>query len=149
VATQQPGDQRQAQAQAQAQVLHWHLEPSPAALGRMRRELGGALERCGMSDDAHEIVLLVAYELAANAVEHVGGPVKIAAALSAGRVRIEVHDGSPQAPQARAPDHSVLRGRGLQVVDGLASRWSWCTNSEGNGKTVWAEIDTDQPSGHS
>ena len=126
------------------QVLRWRLDSSAAAVGHMRRELGVALDRCGMSDDAHEMVLLVAYELAANAVEHVGGPVEVVTTLSAGSVRIEVSDGSPEAPLLRPRDPLALRGRGLQVVDGLASRWSW--NAEDTGKTVWAEVLTDRPS---
>jgi anti-sigma regulatory factor (Ser/Thr protein kinase) len=125
------------------QVLHWHLNSSAAALSRMRHELDIALGLRGMSDDAHESVLLVAYELAANAVEHVGGPVDVIATLSAGSVRIEVSDGSPAAPQLRPHDPLAMRGRGLQVVDGLASRWSW--SAQGGRKTVWADVPTDRP----
>jgi anti-sigma regulatory factor (Ser/Thr protein kinase) len=126
----------------QPPVLQWHLEPSAAAVGRMRHELGAALDLRGVADDAHEAVLLVAYELAANAVEHVGSPVHVVATFSAGSVRIAVTDGSPDSPRLRPPNSVALRGRGLQMVDGLANRWSW--SRDGDGKTVWADLPTDR-----
>jgi anti-sigma regulatory factor (Ser/Thr protein kinase) len=130
---------------AYPQVLHWHLESSAAAVGRMRHELGDALNRCGVPDEAHEVVLLVANELAANAVEHVGSEVEVVAAFRSGSVRIAVSDDSPRAPRLRRYDPRARRGRGLQMVDGLASRWNW--SADGLGKTVWAEVPTDSSPG--
>jgi anti-sigma regulatory factor (Ser/Thr protein kinase) len=125
---------------AYPQVLNWHLESSAAAVGRMRQELGDALDRCDVPDDAHEVVLLVANELAVNAVEHVGGEVDVLAAFRPGSVWIAVSDDSPRGPRLRPYDPRARRGRGLQMVDGLASRWSW--SADGLGKTVWAEVPT-------
>ena len=126
---------------AYPQVLHWHLESSATAVGRMRRELRDALDRHGVRGDAHEVVLIVANELAANAVEHVGSHVEVVAAFRPGTVRIAVSDDSPHGPRLRRYDPRAPRGRGLQMVDGLASLWSW--SADGLGKTVWAEIPTD------
>lgn len=125
---------------ASPQVLHWHLEPSAAAVGRLRHELQDALDRRGVPDESQHVVLIVANELAANAVEHVGGAVEVVAAFSPGWVRIAVSDDSPRAPRVRPHDPRAPRGRGLQMVDVLASRWSWSV--DGIGKTVWAEMPT-------
>ncbi len=126
----------------QPPVLQWHLEPSAAAVGRMRHELDVALDLRRIPGDAHEAVLLVAYELAANAVEHGGSPVRVVATFSAGSVRVAVSDRSPDSPRLRPPNSVALRGRGLQMVDGLANRWSW--SRDGGGKTVWADLPTDR-----
>jgi anti-sigma regulatory factor (Ser/Thr protein kinase) len=124
----------------QPRVLHWHLESSAEAVRRMRRDLGRALDLRNVSDDAHEAVLLVANELVANAVEHVGSRVHVVAAFCTRSVRIAVSDDSPDAPRLQPPDPFARRGRGLQMVDDLAS-W-WCSTVERGGKTVWAEVPT-------
>jgi anti-sigma regulatory factor (Ser/Thr protein kinase) len=121
-------------------VLRWRLEASAAAVGCVRRELRDALRRRGVSGEPLDVVLLVANELVANAVEHVGHLVEVVAAFSHGSVRISVSDESTRVPRLRPFDPRAPRGRGLQMVDGLASRWSWCTDSLG--KTVWADVPT-------
>jgi anti-sigma regulatory factor (Ser/Thr protein kinase) len=123
-------------------ALHWRFPAAAAAVGLVRRELGDALQRRHVPDDAHEAVLLVANELAANAVEHGEGPVDVRATFSDGSVRIAVGDASADPPRLRAPSTSSLRGRGLQVVDALATSWHWST--DGTGKTVWADVPTDR-----
>lgn len=125
---------------AEPHVMHWHLEASATAVGHMRHELGAALALRGVPCEAYEAVLLVANELAANAVEHVGSRVHVVAAFAPGSVRIGVSDGSPDTPRLRPPDPHAPRGRGLLMVDGLATRWCW--SLEDVGKTVWAEVPT-------
>jgi anti-sigma regulatory factor (Ser/Thr protein kinase) len=124
----------------QPRALHWNLDSSAEAVRHMRHELDVALDLRNVPGDAHEAVLLVANELAANAVEHVGSRVHVVAAFTTGSVRIGVSDASPDAPRLQPPNPFAARGRGLQLVDGLASRWSWSTR--GSGKTVWAEVPT-------
>jgi anti-sigma regulatory factor (Ser/Thr protein kinase) len=126
----------------QPRVLHWDLDSSAEAVRRMRRELDLALDLRNVPGDAHEAVLLVANELAANAVEHVGSRVHVVAVFSGRSVRIGVSDASPDAPRLQPPNPFTRRGRGLQLVDGLASRWSWSAGGGGKGKTVWAEVPT-------
>lgn len=123
------------------QVLSWHLEPSAVAVGRMRNDLAMVLDQHGLPENAREAVLLVANELVANAVEHAGSPVQVVVAVLPGTVRIEVRDGSPGAPRLQPINPYAARGRGLQMVDGLASSWSW--SADGAGKTVWAEVPAD------
>lgn len=88
-------------------------------------------------DDA----LLVADELASNAHRHGMAPrVCRLVLLDQGRcLRIEVDDASPYQPLIRTPDRSG--GRGLVLVDRLAS--SWGVQHHGQHKTVWAELDLD------
>jgi anti-sigma regulatory factor (Ser/Thr protein kinase) len=89
-------------------------------------------------DFCDELRLLVT-ELAANAVLHGKPDVHLEACVVAlRRVRIEVSDGSPELPQLR--DHSVhsISGRGLHLVDALASAWG--ASPRLNGKVVWFEL---------
>jgi hypothetical protein len=97
------------------------------------------------SDVSCTVALLVA-ELAANAVRHgrVRGRdfhLRLTHQARTGLIRVEVSDASPQCPPTSAPtpcsdDES---GRGLLLVDVLATRWG-ATPRVPFGKTVWAEV---------
>ncbi|MFI0978900.1 ATP-binding protein [Streptomyces sp. NPDC021093] len=106
----------------------------------------------GETSDA--VALLVA-ELAANAVRHGAVPgrdFRLALALhpaeeppAALLLRIEVSDARPEkrprlSPPAEAETDVATSGRGLLLVDHLATRWG-ATDRHQVGKTVWAELD--------
>jgi hypothetical protein len=56
------------------------------------------------------------------------------------RLRVEVYDaGARTAPQRRAHDLEAPGGRGLELVDALASRWGTLGGPEG--RVVWFELD--------
>ncbi|MFF2699790.1 ATP-binding protein [Streptomyces cyaneofuscatus] len=91
-------------------------------------------------------VALVVAELAANAVRHGSLPgrefaVRVDHEGAASRFRIEVSD----ARLGRTPEEAVLppddreSGRGLFLVECLATRWGWEPRHP-IGKTVWAEV---------
>jgi len=87
-------------------------------------------------DDA----VLVTDELVTNAVRH-GGPwrtCRLALTNGGATLRIEVIDGATAPPRFRRPDSTG--GRGLVLVDQLASAWGVVRHH--HGKTVWAEMTT-------
>lgn len=90
-------------------------------------------------DDA----ILVADELVTNALRHGQAPrsFRLAVLHHGRRLRIEVEDASPQQPKIRTPDHTG--GRGLILVDQLASQWG--VDYHDDYKTVWAELALDTP----
>ncbi|MFE6771150.1 ATP-binding protein [Streptomyces griseus] len=105
-----------------------------------------------MSDASCSVALVVA-ELAANAVCH--GRLRgrnfhvwVDYELPAARFRIEVSDAvlgrTPEAP-ALPPDDQES-GRGLFLVECLATRWGWEPRNP-IGKTVWAEVAAEPPTG--
>jgi hypothetical protein len=57
---------------------------------------------------------------------------------SAGTVRVEVADGSPVEPVRRMFVDTSPTGRGLYLLDRLATRWG--IDASDDGKTVWFEI---------
>jgi anti-sigma regulatory factor (Ser/Thr protein kinase) len=85
-------------------------------------------------------------ELAANAVRHGRVPrrdfaLRLVHRPAAALIRVEVSDTNPALPVRLAPAPADADGgRGLLLVDALASRWG-VTERTGPGKTVWAELD--------
>lgn len=106
-----------------------------------------AMAAWGLEDDA-ETAALVMSELVANAVRHARGPRIV---LSVNRpavdlVYLAVTDRSPdRQPQLRTPDEEAVHGRGLLLVDDLATRWGFDLlrsrrSGELSAKRVWAEL---------
>ncbi|HCA84321.1 MAG TPA: hypothetical protein DEQ61_01700 [Streptomyces sp.] len=124
---------------------------SPQGARLARRLAVRRLEEWGhppASDTSCTVALLVA-ELAANAVRHGRVPerdfgLRLAFEARTRVIRIEVSDACPDrpptSPQAPAPD--AESGRGLLLVDILATRWG-VTLRDFVGKTVWAEVAAD------
>lgn len=55
-----------------------------------------------------------------------------------GSVWVGVQDGSPTLPALRQYERSAATGRGLQMVERLASRWG--VDVDDGSKTVWFEL---------
>ena len=83
-------------------------------------------------------LLLCLSEVVTNAVLHAVPPIHVLGDVVGSKVRIEVSDGSIAAPLRRTPKNSSPTGRGLILLDHLASAWG--VDITGSGKTVWFEI---------
>lgn len=83
-------------------------------------------------------VLLVS-ELVTNAVLHGLPPVHCSVTLDRDGVRVEVSDSSPVSPSLREVRRRATNGRGLRLVEMLASAWG-CDAIPGDGKSVWFDI---------
>ena len=93
-------------------------------------------------DDLVECAELGTAELVANAILHGMAPISVRVRGTATHPRIEVTDGSPQAPvppaHAADPDDFLATfGRGLSIV--AMSAIAWGASIEGDGKVVWFE----------
>lgn len=82
---------------------------------------------------------LLTDELVANVVHHVGSPMTVRASVEGAALRIEVDDPSTEMPKLRSPGPHEAHGRGILLVDALATQWG--TDIHDHGKTVWFEID--------
>jgi hypothetical protein len=91
------------------------------------------------SDDLGSALSLLVSELVANAVAH-GLPQVHLDVRMEGRslIRVEVSDGSRSLPELRAPSLDSSSGRGLQLVDAMASTWG--AQLQPHGKVVWFEL---------
>jgi hypothetical protein len=83
---------------------------------------------------------LIVSELVTNAVQHGSGEIELQIRVQDDSVFIAVDDDDPKAPVLRRVDVDSARGRGVFIVDHLARRWG-TTVKQGDGKSVWAEID--------
>ena len=103
-----------------------------------RKFLAGVLDSSLLAADA----LTCLSELASNSVLHSssrrpGGSFAVRASLHSGVLRVEVEDeGGPWESQRELDGQG---GRGLLVVDGLASDWSISGDGTGS-RIVWFEI---------
>jgi anti-sigma regulatory factor (Ser/Thr protein kinase) len=91
-------------------------------------------------DGFGEVTEVLTSELVSNVVRYVGAPMTLRAFRQPFSIRVEVDDPSDDLPLAQHPDPLDERGRGLHLVDALATRWGVTPHGE-RGKTVWFEID--------
>jgi anti-sigma regulatory factor (Ser/Thr protein kinase) len=109
---------------------------TPAAA---RRFVRSALESVEADPVVVETAELLTTELVTNAIVHAGGKSHLFIRAAKGVVRVEITDPDDRLPAMAAPDTDSPGGRGLVIVNGLASAWGVQTTSKG-GKTVWFEL---------
>lgn len=93
-------------------------------------------------DGFGDVTELLATELVANVVTHVGRPMTLRVYRSPSTMRVEIDDPSSQVPVVRHPGQADEHGRGVLLVDQLANAWGVELRGDSTGgKTVWFEID--------
>ena len=105
----------------------------------IRHDMILALRTWGLDDLIDDITMVVT-ELMTNAILHTETP-KIGATITRvgnQTVRLEVRDRSPKEPHAPRTGNTDESGRGIALVDALASAWGW--ERIFDGKKVWAEV---------
>ena len=112
---------------------------TPASAGEARRFVESVMADAGLDDLAYTATMLVS-ELVANAILHTGTRLTVVVAPDGDRVRIEVHDGSPQLPVRKHYSNMSGTGRGLMLVERMAATWG-TDRTAGGGKVVWFELD--------
>jgi anti-sigma regulatory factor (Ser/Thr protein kinase) len=123
----------------------WDLPRSTSAPRTARGLLTAQLVAWDVDEPERAAAAMVATELVTNAVQHAATPAHLGVQYDGIVVVIEVRDGCPEAPRLQQPTVEAKKGRGLQLVDRLAARWSWVVHSAG--KTIWADIHQyDDPS---
>lgn len=91
------------------------------------------------ADDISIDIELVVSELATNAALHGQFPVQARLLNLGTTMRVEVEDASAQLPMPLQPSPEAMTGRGLGVVNALATRWG-ADLVPGGGKVVWADF---------
>lgn len=111
--------------------------PDLASLGAARRFARAAAERWGV--DPTDVTLIVG-ELVANAVIHAQTAFTVSLTRHDRRVSIEVTDESACSVRHTAVSPDSQTGRGLLIVERLATDWG-IRQVPAGGKVVWAELD--------
>jgi len=108
-----------------------------AQLSRVRAFVAEELRtfgRPGLIDDA----VLVASELASNALLHANGIVRVSVTEHGDALRIAVHDRTRVPPVIARQSLEAMTGRGLRLVASLANEWG--AEPTRDGKFVWADL---------
>jgi anti-sigma regulatory factor (Ser/Thr protein kinase) len=106
------------------------------SVGRARSAIREAL--VGLSDDVVEVSALLTNELVANAIAHGEGSISLSMEIRSDWVRVAVRDEGTVLPVLRESNPRAENGRGLSIVDSLATRWG--VDPAGHGKSVWFEV---------
>jgi phosphoserine phosphatase RsbU/P len=114
------------------------LDPEERSAAVARRAVEGALAKAGFGHLLDEALLLVT-ELVTNAVVHAGTLVDLQILTDDAGLRVEVADAGPGGfVQQGPPDDTREGGRGLFLLDALATEWG--TSSSAGRKAVWFRL---------
>ncbi|MDX6359609.1 MAG: hypothetical protein QOH37_2663 [Nocardioidaceae bacterium] len=124
-----------------AQVAVREVLPDPAAVGEARRFLRSVLDEWDVDQDITDTAVLCVSELVTNAVIHSHTECSVRMVLEPNVLTTTVHDHGARDVTAPEPLDDPLRihGRGLQLVEALASRWGYELDEDGT--TVWFVLD--------
>ena len=117
------------------------LDAAELSAQAARQLLREVCAEAGVRRETTETALLLTSELVTNAVVHASARPVLDVAVQPSTLRVSVEDDG--AGQPRVPvDNPVLAegGRGLFLVDALATRWG-TEAREPRGKAVWFELD--------
>lgn len=110
----------------------------PASAGRARRFVDATL-RTWECNALVDVASLLVSELVANSVLHAGTPITVVITRLPRRLRIEVQDGDARVPALKHYSTLATTGRGLMLVERMASDWG--VRRTLTGKGVWFELD--------
>ncbi len=114
----------------------YQLPASTSSAALARRLLRGALT-AWPSELVNSAELLVS-ELVTNAVQHGRSAPVVRVDAYGSTLRVTVADDCPSAPGVRHPDADADSGRGLLLVETVATSWGWSQHARG--KLVWFTI---------
>ena len=115
-------------------VRRAQLPPEAASARRARRLVGEVLEEAGL-DELADVAMLLVSETVTNAVLHAATEVGLTVLADDGELRVEVRDGSSVLPGIRHYEDEATTGRGVGLVELLATGWG--VDAGTGGKTVW------------
>jgi anti-sigma regulatory factor (Ser/Thr protein kinase) len=126
---------------AGALVAEHEVPADPAAVSAARGFLRRTLQDWGVGDDTADTATLCLSELVTNAVIHTHGGCVVRVTLGDGVLTTTVRDGgvAESAQVEPAQDPLQVHGRGLRVVEALASRWGYDLDPAGT--AVWFALD--------
>lgn len=114
------------------------IPPDSASIAGSRRFTESFLRAHGLDRLTDTMVLLVS-EVVTNAIIHGESGAELCLMLTGTTIRAEVRDGSRALPAVKQYSDNATTGRGMLIVESLAS--SWGTESDPKGKVVWFALD--------
>ncbi len=122
----------------------FRLHHDVSRLKGLRGVLGRLVQSWRLGDRLdQETLTLLTTELATNAIVHTDTAATATISYLDAMVRVAVHDGSPQLPRRKDPSRDELGGRGIALIEDLAS--SWGSTSTPTGKRTWFDLPVESP----
>lgn len=121
-------------------IVEWVLPDDLSAARAARVHVADDLTRRGVPDSVAADIVLVASELAANAIRHGSPPALLSLDYATSRVRVTVSNQAAASAEPRILDApaDAGHGRGLAIVRELAEQVGW--ERDGDRLDVWAEF---------
>jgi anti-sigma regulatory factor (Ser/Thr protein kinase) len=120
----------------------------PESIAEVRRQIRAALDDAGFEADTVDTAVLLACELATNAVQHGRGRARTRfgarAVAAATGVYVEVADGNQLMPLPRRATDGDENGRGLRLLAVLGHKWGVTLDADA-GKHTWVLVATTLP----
>jgi anti-sigma regulatory factor (Ser/Thr protein kinase) len=113
------------------------LPDDTSSASSARRFVRDTLHSWGL-DEHTEIATLLISELVTNAVLHAQSAPEVILLTAGSGLRVEVRDQSPVLPARRHYGLQAGTGRGIVLVEEMASEWG--AEPSGPGKVVWFEL---------
>ena len=118
-------------------MIALHLACDASAPGVARAAMQNALLARPVA--LRDTAVLLADEIVTNALVHSKGAIELTVEDNAEGIRVEVSDTSVELPLVRTAKLNGEHGRGMLIVDSLASSWGVIERPEG--KSVWFQLD--------
>ena len=120
-----------------ADTVRARLEAQPQSAASARRFVDETLHRW-QCDELFDVVGLLTSELVTNAILHAQSDIELNVSLTPDAIRIDVVDHSAEMPAPRTANEEDTSGRGLGLVEALATAWG--VDERPGGKSVWFEL---------
>lgn len=125
-------------SEAYAHCVEMSLQNDLRMAQKARVLVRGNLRSWGVAEECISIVELLTSEAVSNAVLHAAPPVHVMLRHGDPGVRVEVVDSRPELHIPSAPHPDQTGGRGLWLIQMLATRWGH--RGHGQGKVVWFDV---------
>lgn len=114
----------------------------PEAVRAARRFAISELD--GYAPELLDVIELLVSELAGNCVRHTNSNFEVRISTDRHKIRVAVSDHGPGNPVVQHVETTAVAGRGLSLVETLASSWGVRRSRlPGGGKAVWFVLDLD------
>ncbi|RHA37066.1 ATP-binding protein [Cellulomonas rhizosphaerae] len=123
------------------------VDPHYRAVAPARHWAADRLAEAGIPPERRDLLVLLVSELVTNAVEHAWPPVILRVDVDDERIRVEATDSHRDEPVLRDAPPTDGGGRGVWLIDRLASDWGSQVDESGECKTVWFELRSDDHAG--
>ena len=116
------------------------LPPEPASASRARSFVRETLAAWG-AEELEEPATLLTSELVTNAVLHARSVTEVTLRLDDGELWVGVSDANAGSPVPKRYGPEAATGRGLLLIERIASAWG--TDTSPSGKVVWFRLAAD------